>query len=397
MPIRALFMQSQPFFGADSAIHAQLMRHFDRREVEVHVACTTDPEPPNPAMSTLRQLRQIPNLFVRPTNFGPSLHGHGTREQLKRAVGGVRLGGDLLSLAAYIKRHRIDVIHGTEKPRDALYGVLLGKLTGARSVIHMHVGYGDWQSSLVKWAMNHADAVVGVSNFVAESLVKAGYTRARIHVVHNALDLTGWPADLDGRPTRQGLGLASDVPVVGIISRLFKWKGQGDLIDAIALVHERLPAVKLVLVGEDDPRADPATGSYRAVLEAQVRRLGMEGSVLFTGFRTDVPQLMAAFDVFAHPSWEEPFGMVFLEAMAIQRPVVAWASGGAPEVVIHEQTGLLPERGSVPGLADALVRLLENPVLRQRFGTAGRQRVEEVFTPQRMCEATLAVYRAVAG
>src|SRR5258707_1033023 len=84
---------------------------------------------------------------------------------------------------------------------SALHGVLLGKLTGARSVIHMHVGYGDWQSGLVKWAMHHADAVVGVSNFVAESIVHAGYDRARVHVVHNALDLTGWPADLDGVPT----------------------------------------------------------------------------------------------------------------------------------------------------------------------------------------------------
>jgi glycosyltransferase involved in cell wall biosynthesis len=128
-----------------------------------------------------------------------------------------------------------------------------------------------------------------------------------------------------------------------------------------------------------------------------VRELGLERDVLFTGFRTDVPRLMAASDVFCQPSAEEPFGMVYLEAMAMRRPVVAYRSGGAPEVVIDGETGLLATRGDIPGLARALTVLLSDPELRARFGDAGRRRVENVFRPERSAAAMLEIYRTVTG
>jgi glycosyltransferase involved in cell wall biosynthesis len=394
MRLGVLFMQSQAFFGADSAIHAELMKHFDRREVDVHVACTTE-EPSNPAVSAVRRLSRIPDLHLRPTLFGPSIHGIRREDQVRRLAGLPAVAASLLSLAWYIRKHRIKVIHATEKPRDAFYGVLLAKLTGARSVVHMHVGYGDWQSRMVKWALGQADGIVAISQFVADSIVAAGYPRDRIQIVHNALDVTDWDPSIDGASVREELGLPQDAPVVGIISRLFRWKGHAQLVDALALVKETIPNVKLVIVGEDDPRADPGSGSFRAQLEQQVERLGLQDNVLFTGFRTDIPRMVAALDVFAHPSWEEPFGMVFLEAMAMKKPVVCWDSGGAPEVIQHGITGLLVERGSIPGLAEALTKLLGDPDLRRRLGQAGRERAAQVFSPQRMCQTMLEAYRSI--
>jgi glycosyltransferase involved in cell wall biosynthesis len=258
----------------------------------------------------------------------------------------------------------------------------------------MHVGYGDWQARTVKWALGQADAIVAISRFVAESIADAGYAREKIFVVHNALDVADWDPDLDGAAARAELGIAADAPVVGIVSRLFKWKGHAHLVEAMAIVRRSMPAARLVIVGEDDPRADPGSGSFRAQLEAQVAGLGLDDAVMFTGFRTDIPRLMAAFDVFAQPSWEEPFGMVFLEAGAMKKPVVCWASGGAPEVIVHGETGLLVERGSIEGLADALLTLLADPELRKRMGAAGRHRAATVFSPQAMCAAMLVVYQA---
>ena len=151
----------------------------------------------------------------------------------------------------------------------------------------------------------------------------------------NALDLEAsrWDPSIDGGPTRAGLGIAPDAPVIGIVSRLFVWKGHTYLVKALRKIADAVPEVRLVIVGEDDPMAHPERGSYRAELESLVRELGLEEQVIFTGFRSDIPELMAAFDVFAMPSWDEPFGMVFLEAMAMETPVVAWDSGGAPEVI----------------------------------------------------------------
>ena len=103
--------------------------------------------------------------------------------------------------------------------------------------------------------------------------------------------------------------------------------------------------------------------------------------------------MMAAADIFAMPSLGEPFGLVFLEAMAMQLPVVALDSGGAPEVVDDGVTGLLVEPGDTDGLTRRLLALLEDPERRQQMGAAGRQRVEALFTTPRMAADTATVYR----
>src|SRR5262249_19797415 len=156
-----------------------------------HVACTTE-ESSHPAISAVHQLRAIRELKIRPTHFGPSINGTSTRARLRQAPSMLLLPGHLLGLARYIPPHRIQVIHGTEKPRDCFYGVLLGKVTGARSVVHMHVNYGEWQSSSVKWALRHADAIVGVSHFTSNSIVAAGLPAERVFTVHNSLDAARW-------------------------------------------------------------------------------------------------------------------------------------------------------------------------------------------------------------
>src|SRR3712207_3836984 len=171
----------------------------------------------------------------------------------------------------------IQVLHGTEKPRDAFYGVLLGKLTGAKSIVHLHVGYEDWLSPSAKWAIKNADGLVGVSRFIAGTMLAGGLPPERIYHVLNALDLSGskWDPTIDGGPARASLGIAPEAPVIGIASRLFLWKGHTHLVNAMRRVADVVPEARLVIVGEDDPRAHPGGGSYRAELEALVRGLGL--------------------------------------------------------------------------------------------------------------------------
>ena len=396
--MRVMFMQSQAFFGSDSGIHALMMRHFDRSEVRPYVALTVDDlDPPLPSAN--KALRQIPGMRIRPTYFGPSVHLSTIGHRLSALTSGPRVADSLLSLARYIRRERVQILHGTEKPRDAFYGVLLGKLTGAKSIVHLHVGYEDWLSPRARWAIKNADGLVGVSRFIAGTLLDGGLPRERVYHVLNALDLSGskWDPAIDGRAARASLGIAPEAPVIGVASRLFLWKGHTYLVNAMRRVVADVPEARLVIVGEDDPRAHPGGGSYRAELEGLVRQLGLEQQVIFTGFRTDIPELMAAFDVFAMPTWEEPCAVVFLEAMAMRKPVVAWNSGGTPEMVKHGETGFVVERENEGALAEALLRLIRDPGLRTRMGEAGRRRVIEHFNPARMCRDMVEVYRAVLG
>ena len=177
------------------------------------------------------------------------------------------------------------------------------------------------------------------------------------------------------------------------VCRLFGAKGPEELIRALAIVHREQPDARLVVVGDDGPMQ----GAYLRHLVNLVHEVGLDDHVVFTGRRTDVARLLAAADVYAMPSFDEPFGLVYLEAMAMALPVVALDNGGTPEVVEHGRSGLLSAPGDIEALAANVATLLREPELRERMGRYGRRRVEERFTIERMARDTAAVYRAVAS
>lgn len=182
---------------------------------------------------------------------------------------------------------------------------------------------------------------------------------------------------------------------MGVCSRLFRWKAHVELIDAVAKVLPQLPHLRLMIVGDDDSRANPGGGSFRSELEAQIARLGIADKVIFTGFRQDIPRLMGAFDIFAMPSYEEPLGMVYLEAMALGKPVVGYTSGGVPEVVQNGVSGFLTEPYDIAALARSLQKLGEDANLRRQMGEAGQAWVQQEATSPKMCATMLGVYRRV--
>ncbi len=392
MPIRVLFMQSQSYFGADSEIHAQLMRYFDRSDCEVFAACTTE-EQPHPATNAPAYLRAIPNLHLHPVNFGFSRSWSKGSERLEL----LKTPKMLLSLARFIRRHKIQVIHATEKPRDAFYGAILAKLTGAKLIVHMHISYGHWMNKPLKTALKLADGIIGVSDFTANSVVEGGYPKEKVYSVLNALALSSsrWNEVRDGAEIREEFGILPEAPVLGIVARIFNWKGHTSLVEALAKVRDEFPSVRLLIVGEADNASNYGGGDYLAELKAHIKSLHLEENVIFTGYRPDIPELMASMDVYSMPSWEEPFGMVYVEAMSQKKPVVCWANGGPKQIVVEGETGFLVPPKDVPAFAEAVCRLLRDPELRQKFGAAGRERVETCFASERMCRDVVEVYRSV--
>jgi glycosyltransferase involved in cell wall biosynthesis len=404
--VRVLFMQSQTYFGADSMIHSLLMRYLDRESVEVHVAC--NPGSRRNRSASITALERIPDLHLLPTVFGPTVNATTKLAVAKATFTG--LPPMLVSFARllrYIKRHQIDIIDGTEKPRDAFYGLLLARLTGAKMIVHVHAKPGKWMSPLTRWAMRRADALIGVSAFVAEVLRVQGYPAAKIHHVLNSLDVGSRDAgafavNADGAAIRQEFQIEAGITLLAVVSRLFPWKGHTQLLEALARVKETSPAFKLLIVGEDDPRATPGGGSYRADLKKLVQELDLTQHVIFTGFRSDVANIMAACDVFAMPSFEEPFGVVYLEAMSLGKPIIGLdkginGGGGTREVVDNGKGGLLSAPGDIEQLARNIATLIDDPELRRRMGAYGRMRIEQYFTPSRMADETMQIYYRILG
>jgi glycosyltransferase involved in cell wall biosynthesis len=225
--------------------------------------------------------------------------------------------------------------------------------------------------------------------------VATGTPRERVHTVLNGIDTSCWDPTLDGLAVRRELGVPADAPLLASVSRLFAQKGQAELLRALAVVRQRHPHVRLLVVGAD--AVEVHGGSFTRELEALARELGIADRVLFTGQRSDIPRIMAACDVFALPSFEEPFGLVFLEAMAMRRPVVALDDGGTPEVVEHGRSGLLSRWKDIDGLAANISTLLGDAGMRERFGAYGRARVLDAFTAGRMASDAGQAYEIIAG
>lgn len=387
-----LFIQSQEGYGADSVVHTHLMRHLDRERFSVHVACTggSGPEPPD----SLVKLQAEPDIHLRLTRFLPGLRERSLNTVLRSVPQGVAAPMDFMELRRYVRSEGIGVVHSSERPRDSLYAVGLAQAAGAKSVVHVHVKWSNIYSAPAKWAVNHADAVFSISKYVTGTVISMGRDPSSIHTILNCIDPSAWNPDTDGAPIRQEFGIAPTSKVLASVSRLFHWKGQRELLRAFARVRERVPDVVLLIVGADAPHEGT---SFTEELKGLAGELGIAPYVHFTGARSDIARVMAACDVYTMPSFEEPFGLVFLEAMAMAKPVVGIDNGGTPEVVAHGETGLLSAPWDIPALAQNIVRLLEDPELARRMGQSGRERVLTHFNPQRMAEEAGRAYETIVG
>jgi glycosyltransferase involved in cell wall biosynthesis len=191
-----------------------------------------------------------------------------------------------------------------------------------------------------------------------------------------------------GARIRSELGIAADARLVVVVSRLARLKGIEHFLQAAAALKPRYPDVRFLVVGETSPPA-PA---YLEELKAQARALGVERVVIFTGLRSDVPDLLGAADVSVMPSLNEALSNVLLESMAAGAPVVATRVGGTPEALIDGETGLLVPPGDTGAIVASVSQLLDDPALARRLGIAARRVISEQFSVERMVTATQDLY-----
>jgi glycosyltransferase involved in cell wall biosynthesis len=369
-------------------VHGDILQQLDRSRFKAYAACPVDRSNPTP---TLQLLDEIPDLEICPIDLGREVSGQCGWARLRNIASAVRAIAGLARLTSLIWRQGIAVVHSTDRPRDAFTCVLLSRITPARSLVHLHVAYAGWMSRMRKWSLKHADAVVTVSDFVKQTLVDSGHDPDKIYSVRNGIDVGGLArADRSG-PLREELGIPAAAPVILTVCRLFPGKGPGDLIAALLGLVQDWPDVRLVIVGVEMERG------YQAKLEQQARDSDVQPNVIFTGWRSDVADIMAASDVFAMPSLGEPLGLVYLEAMATGLPVVALTSGGAPEVVEDGWTGFLCAPGDMAMLESSLRALLCSPETRVAMGCRGRHQVEAHFTAERMARDIELLYEGITA
>lgn len=229
------------------------------------------------------------------------------------------------------------------------------------------------------------DHYVTVSEAIRQVLIQDGLPPDWITCVHSGIDL----ARIDDAPEdtaaiRAELKVPEGHKLIGNVAALADHKGQRYLLDAIPAVLAERPNLVFAIVGD---------GELKDELQAQAAALGISDQVRFLGFRTDVPTLLKAFDLFVMPSHMEGLGTSVLDALAARLPVVGTEAGGMPEILIEGETGLVCPIKDSASLTKNLLRVLADPELAERMAEAGRARVEAMFSTTSMVEGTLEVYR----
>jgi glycosyltransferase involved in cell wall biosynthesis len=318
-------------------------------------------------------------IAVRPAAFGP----------LRDVPGLVRAIARVLSI---IRAERVELLHANG-PQTNVPAGLAGRLARVPVVWHAR--------NLLTEGMRDVDRML--SPLATRIICNADAIRGRFQgsrawdksvTILNAVDTREFHPGVSGAAFRGEQGVPPGEPAVGLVGRVGLGKGHEHFVDAaLALLDSDVPA-HFLIVGDALFRED----AWRAeALRRRIKDGGAADRIRFTGFRTDMPQVMRGLDVLVLASDAEPCGRVLFEAMASGTAIVATNSGGTPEIVRDGVEGLLVPPRDPGTLAVALATLLRDPALRMRLGRAGVERARREFTVERHVSRTLQVYAAALG
>jgi len=334
-------------------------------------------------------------LGLRTQGHRTALVAHPDGELQRRAAEGPDLvpiasSGEMGFRAAWqlsrvLRALRPAVVHAHDAHAVAMVALArsLGRLDPLpRFVVSRRVDFHIRHNAFSRWKYAQVDLFLCASNAIRTMLIGDGVPAERTMTVYEGVDLEHVAATplLD---VHAELWLPSGAPLVGNVAALVPHKGHRYLIKAAATVVRQVPDARFVILG---------TGELETALRTQIKALHLERHVLLAGFRPDALSLQKGFDLFAMSSVTEGLGTVLLDAMAIGQAIVATRAGGIPEVVAHDQTGVLVPPRDADALAAAIVRLLGDADRRTALGVAGRERVRASFSVERMVQATLDAY-----
>ncbi len=299
----------------------------------------------------------------------------------------------LIRLTRFIRRGRYIIVH-TNSSKAGILGRWAAWLARTPVIVHTVHGWGhhDRQHPLVRGTyialerltLPITDRLIAVSPRNITKGLHDGIGRPEDYVVIRSgveLDRFGHP-QVPREETRVALGIPLDAPVVGSVTRFSLQKAPLDFVRAAAIVARSAPETWFVMVGD---------GPLRAEVEALVAASGLSDHLVLTGLRRDVPELMAAFDVFALTSLWEGLPRVLPQAMATGLPIVATAIDGNTEAVTSGENGLLVPPEDPSALAGAILELLRDPSRMARMGQAGRARAGE-FGARKMVDEIAELY-----
>jgi glycosyltransferase involved in cell wall biosynthesis len=354
---RNVFLIDALGMGGAENLMVSFLNHFDRTHFETRV-CVLGVRQGNPIAGQIEELGY-------PVDMVP--------------ISRLRDATAMPRLLHYLREQEVDILH-TQLEHANTLGNLVAALQGIPSVCTLHT-FDDpprgtskyWRYQLMWWSLRaNCDRVLAVSEGTRQHHIRVGgLPPDKIVTMYNGIDLTRFartPADRSRM--RSALGIPPDATVLMTVAVLRQPKGIQYMLDALPAVLESAPDVYYLLVGG---------GPYEAELKALAAERGVTDRVVFTGMRQDVPDLLAAGDVFVFPTLGDALPTVLAEAMASRLPIVACEIGGVPEMVEDGVNGLLVPSADAARLAEACIRLAGDPARREEMGRAGYAIAQQRF------------------
>lgn len=366
MTYRVMHLITRLPVGGAERLLAGVVSHLDRDRYESVVCCIQD----GGAVADEIAASGIPVITL-------DLMGHGGFD--RRVVP---------ALCDIIRRERIDLIH-SHLYHANLYGRLAASRAGIAAVASVHNTYSrrKWYRHLINWWLaRKCAAVIAVSADIRDDILQHDHVPSqKVIVVPNGIDMQRVVSGLTRGEAKIRLGYAADVFLLGCVGRLEEQKGHAFLITALSALRTMYPQLRLAIAGD---------GRKRQALGEMAAQMGVADIVQFLGTRSDMADVLRAFDLYVMPSLWEGLSLAMLEAMAAELPVIISDVGGAAEVLGDDEFGIRVPPGDAEALALAIRQLIDSPSAREELATKARRRVADRYDAKAMIKKLEGIYAA---
>lgn len=286
----------------------------------------------------------------------------------------------------FLVQNKIDILHCHDY-KSNFYGLLAaGRIVPKVATNH------NWLTSSVKskiyclidgLLIRFFDRIIAVSDEIKDKVRRYGIGCGKIAVVYNGIDAGRFSHEYDPADVRSELGISEGHKIIGIVGSLTPEKGHSFLLSAAAAVLKEYKNIKFLIIGD---------GPLRRNLEDQARMFGIQESIVFAGYRSDIPRVVSQIDIFVLCSLKEGLPMALLEAMAARKPVIASNVGAVPNVLKNMETGVLIEPGDPDSLKEAIISLLGDERGARNLALNGFERVRTHFSSLSMSGKYIKLY-----
>lgn len=381
-PVRILYVRNfrgiTDITGAETYLFS-LLQGLDRKRYEPLLVCITNPSQPEQQWLTELKRRQLPFVIV------PIKHRASIR--------------DLIEVRKLIHQFKADIVHSLDHRADII-AMAGARLTG-KAAVASFFGWTNWDEScrkgkLYAWLdrkfLRRVDAMIVDSSHIATHMEWPRGEGAPVAVIPNGVDTCRFDPDKVTETLKEKFFGNEHVVVLGMVGRVHPNKGQLDFVQAAARLAAKQPELRFLIIGD----APVGFEDYYQKVSDRITTLGLQDRVLITNVPSaQIPVVMNSIDILLAPSYLESFSYTLLEAMAMEKPVIASNAGGTPEMISAGENGLLVPPGDPQALAQAASTLLADASLRLRIGKRARQIVMKDWSIDIMADRTMQVYEEV--